>query len=99
MLYLYELPRLEWSEIPTLWNTVETLEIGSLSGLTLTVLAEHFSKLASLKTACMPKSITANETHHHTDEIRQRLLDRKTSVVILPDSLFEFVWTLCDFQA
>lgn len=75
------------------------MEIGSLSGLTLTELAEHFSQLKSLKDARMPYSIMENETEVRIEEVLQRLLDGKKSVEFETAFAVGYYWTECDFQA
>lgn len=74
------------------------MEIGSLSGLTLTALAELFSQLPSLKDTRMPYSITENEPEVRIEEVIQSLLESKTLLEFEPDFAVGYYWTECDFQ-
>ena len=63
-----------------IWQTLETLEIRACSGLSLTMLVQHFSQLKYLQTVVLPISVTENETEGFIDEVRQSFIEKKIQI-------------------
>ncbi len=50
------------------------------SGLSLTMLAQHFSRLENLRTVVLPISVTENETEELVKEICQSFMEKKIKI-------------------
>jgi len=69
-----------WDQVADIWQSLETLELRACSGLSLTMLAQHFSQLKKLRTVVLPISVTENETGEFIDEICQSFMEKKVQI-------------------
>ena len=91
--------------MPDLWKALETLDIGSCFGLPLTVLAEHFSQLTSLKTpVCQTPSrrtklkSTSMRFSNVSWTVRNRLTSIQNTIGMdAISSLNEKLYSFCQF--
>ena len=54
---------MEWSQVPSLWPEIESLDIWHSTGLTITTVAELIPKLPKLRKISLHESILAEDPH------------------------------------